>query len=207
MRARIAIYVAGRNCILREVALRNKPDEMIAASQKGTVPVLVLPNGEVIDESLDIMMWALKYSDPEGWLSPLENHSDEIFEIISTNDGSFKQHLDRYKYPDRYHDVDPLYHREQGKEYLKYLNNRLSQNKYLFGDEFTLADAAIVPFIRQFANNDRKWFDALNLNQIQLWLKDILESEQFNNIMTKYPVWKNGVDELIFPPLKNSLES
>ena len=102
MRARLAIAVSGQTCALREVVLRNKPPEMIQASPKGTVPVMLLPNGHVLEESLEIMHWALNKSDPEGWLAPLNEASDHINTLISENDGSFKENLDRYKYPTRY---------------------------------------------------------------------------------------------------------
>ena len=199
MRARLAIAVSGQTCALREVVLRNKPPEMIQASPKGTVPVMLLPNGHVLEESLEIMHWALNKSDPEGWLAPLNEASDDINTLISENDGSFKENLDRYKYPTRYNISDPLHYRSQGVLFLEKLNRRLTKKPYLCGYNFTFADAAILPFVRQFANNDRKWFDTLSLSGVQNWLQSILESERFLNMMLKYPVWQSGMDEPAFP--------
>lgn len=199
MRARMAIFASGQACALREVVLRNKPPEMIVASPKGTVPVVVLPEGRVIEESLEIMMWALDHSDPQGWLAPITNNRDDVNALIAENDGPFKDALDRYKYPNRYENIDPLHQRAQGLGFLEKLNARLSKTAYLCGDDFTLADAAIAPFIRQFANTDRAWFDALDLPCVQNWLHGILESDRFLGVMEKYPAWENGMIEPVFP--------
>ncbi len=199
MRARMAIAVSGQACALREVVLRNKPPEMIAASPKGTVPVLVLPDEQVIEESLEIMRWALARNDPEEWLKPLNDDRDNIGALIAENDGSFKNDLDRYKYPTRYGLTDPLLHRTQGLAFLKKLNTRLQKADYLCGKVFTFADAAISPFIRQFANTDREWFNALDLPGLQNWLRNILESDRFVSVMEKYPTWENGMNDSAFP--------
>mgnify|MGYP003645305004 CR=1 FL=1 len=199
MRARMAIAASGQTCALREVVLRNKPPEMLAASPKGTVPVLVLPDAQVIEESLEIMRWALGSSDPEGWLAPLNNDGDDIAALIAENDGAFKDNLDRYKYPTRYENADPIHHRTQGAAFLEKLNARLIEHNYLCGDRFTFADAAIAPFVRQFANTDREWFDAIELAGVQRWLKTILESDRFSGGMEKYPAWENGMDAPLFP--------
>ena len=200
IRARMAIAVSGQTCALREVILRQKPSEMISVSPKGTVPIIVLPQGQIIEESLEIMTWALNRNDPEGWLKPLSDARDDIEALIAENDGPFKADLDRYKYPTRYEGSDPSHHRAQGTLFLKKLDLRLIDNIYLYGNNFTFADAAISPFIRQFANNDREWFDALNMPGIQRWLKNILDSERFLNVMGKYPTWKSGLKEPAFPP-------
>ncbi len=199
MRARMAIAVSGQICALREVVLRNKPPEMIAASPKGTVPIIVLPDGQIIEESLKIMYWALYRNDPEGWLAPINEYSHDVEALISENDGSFKDNLDRYKYSNRYEHSNPLYHRKKGTEFLKKLDARLSKTTFLSGNKFTFTDAAISPFIRQFANHDRDWFNALELPGIQKWLNNIINSDKFLNIMTKYPAWESGSDEPAFP--------
>lgn len=199
MRARMAIVASGQTCALREVVLRNKPPEMIAASPKGTVPVLVLPDDRVIEESLDVMRWALGRNDPEGWLAPLTDDRDDSEALIAENDGPFKAALDRYKYPTRYDNTDPLQNRAQGLAFLEKLNARLLKTDYLCGSDFTLADAAIAPFIRQFANTDRDWFNALDLSGVQNWLQSILESDRFLSVMKKYPTWESGMDEPAFP--------
>lgn len=200
MRARMAIAVSNQTCALREVVLRNKPPEMLDASPKGTVPVVVLPDDQVIDESLDVMHWALGQNDPEGWLTPFSDAHDDVEALIAENDGPFKDALDRYKYPPRYDNGDPLPHRARGLEFLEKLDARLSKTTYLCGETFTFADAAIAPFIRQFANTDRNWFDALDLPALQTWLQRFLESERFMGVMKKYPAWANGMDEPAFPP-------
>lgn len=199
MRARMAIAASGQTCALREVVLRNKPPEMIAVSPKGTVPVLMLPDERVIEESLEIMQWALGNNDPQGWLAPLNDDRDDSDALIAESDGPFKDALDRYKYPTRYENTDPLEYRSQGLAFLEKLNARLLKTAYLCGNEFTLADAAIAPFIRQFANNDREWFNALDLSGVQNWLQGILESDRFLGVMEKYPAWKSGMDEPAFP--------
>jgi len=195
----MAILASGQTCALREVVLRNKPPEMIAVSPKATVPVLLLPEGRVIEESLEIMQWALGCNDPEGWLAPLKGGRDDVEALIAENDGPFKDALDRYKYPNRYEKADPLHHRTQGLEFLKKLNAQLLETAYLCGTDFTLADAAIAPFIRQFANTDRDWFNALDLSGVQNWLRSILESDRFLSVMDKYPAWESGMDEPAFP--------
>ena len=199
IRARMAIAASSQTCKLREVVLRNKPPELIAVSPKGTVPILVLPDGRVIEESLAIMYWALDRNDPEGWLTPQNDDRDDVDALIAENDGPFKDNLDRYKYPTRYEISDPLLYRTQGEVFLKKLNTRLLKTNYLCGNVFTFADAATSPFIRQFANNDREWFNGLNLSGIQHWLQSILESDRFLNVMGKYPPWESSMDEPAFP--------
>lgn len=183
MRARMALAVSEIRCEIREVRLRDKPAELIAASPKATVPVLVLPGGEVIDESLDIMRWALGRNDPEGWLE-----GDDAA-LIAANDGPFKHHLDRYKYPER-HGVDPVEHRARGLDLLATLEARLGANDWLCGDKRSLADAAIMPFVRQFAAVDRAWFDAQPLRGVQSWLAVQLASDLFAAIMVVRPTWR-----------------
>tara|TARA_Y100001970_G_scaffold103185_1_gene129517 strand:+ start:11506 stop:12117 length:612 start_codon:yes stop_codon:yes gene_type:complete len=197
MRARMALYYSGQSCVLREVILRNKPPEMIEASPKGTVPVLILKNGSVIEQSLEIMYWALEQHDPEDWLTPFKD-DNSAQNLVSENDGPFKNSLDRYKYPNRYQNCDPLYYRSTGEEFLVKINERLMNTKYLFGDSFSFVDAAISPFIRQFANKDPEWFYGNELSATHRWLTSILESDIFLNIMKKYAVWENGKEETLF---------
>ena len=192
MRARMALWISGTRCELREVKLANKPAEMLEASPKGTVPVLVLPDGQTFEESLDVMRHALGRSDPEGWLA------GEADELIARNDGPFKHHLDRYKYYTR-HGTDPMEHREAALAILSELDARLDGQANLCGDTRSMADIALFPFIRQFANHDRAWFDALPLPRLQSWLKRHLESELFASIMVKHPVWQTGDEAVFFP--------
>lgn len=199
IRARMAIAVSGQKCFLREVVLRNKPPEMTRASPKGTVPIIVLPDGNVIEESLEIMSWALQRNDPEGWLIPLDEGRNDIHALIAENDGSFKEDLDRYKYANRYENPRPILHRSNGVRFLEKLNLRLSKTDHLYGDNFTIADAAILPFIRQFVNHDLQWFNQLGLINLQQWLQNMLKSKRFLDVMGKYAPWVEGDEELVFP--------
>lgn len=185
MRARLAIAVSETGCILREVKLSAKPEAMLAASPKGTVPVLVLPGGNVIDESLDIMRWALAKRDPEGWLE-----GDDPA-LIERNDGPFKHDLDRYKYPER-NGINPLKHRAMGLEFLQELDGRLSRTSQLCGPVRSMADAAIMPFVRQFAAVDQKWFNDQPLPRLKVWLANHISSELFDMIMLRVAPWSPG---------------
>ena len=202
MRARMALAVAHIPCRLREVVLRDKPEEMLAVSPKGTVPVLITPTGTVIAESLEIMMWALHQSDPGNWLRPEAGSFDQMQVLISRCDGPFKHALDRYKYPNRYPDEAPdrAAQRALAGTFLTDLETQLAQYGFLFGGRVSLADIAIFPFIRQFANTDRSWFDAQPWPHLQLWLEAHLNSARFAQIMAKYPQWTRGDAEITFPP-------
>jgi glutathione S-transferase len=182
MRARLAIAVSRTDVVLREVKLSAKPEAMLAASPKGTVPVLVLPDGKVIDESLGIMRWALAKQDPECWLE-----GDDAA-LIDRNDGPFKHDLDRYKYPERY-GVDPLKHRATGMEFLQELDDRLGRTSQLCGPVRSLADAAIMPFVRQFAGVDQAWFSDQSLDHLKVWLANHISSELFDLIMLRVAPW------------------
>jgi glutathione S-transferase len=171
MRARLALLVSGAAFALREVKLSDKPPEMLAASPKGTVPVLVLLDGEVIDQSLDIMRWALGLHDPERWLD-----GDDAG-LIAANDGAFKHHLDRYKYPHR-HGSEAIEHRAAAFALLLHA-------RYLCGPTRSLTDAALMPFVRQYAATDRLWFDAQPLPAVQRWLAEQIASLLFERVMAK----------------------
>ena len=183
MRARLALDVSAQLHEVREVALRDKPAEMLLASAKGTVPVLVDIDGTVIDESLDIMMWALRRNDPEGWLTPEREDFVTMSTLIRHFDEQFKWHLDRYKYPNRYADADSELSRAQAVASLLLLEARLRTSSYLFGSRTALADMAIAPFVRQFANVDPAWFSRQPLPDTTRWLTAILESPRFIRIM------------------------
>jgi glutathione S-transferase len=193
MRARMAIAVSGVKVELREIVLRDKPPEMLAASPKGTVPVLCLAEGRVIDESLDIMRWALGVNDLEDWLA-----SDDP-SLIATNDGPFKAALDRYKYPHRYDIVDATPYRLAGWQILSDLNAKLADKVFLAGENPGLADIAIFPFVRQFAATDQAWFDNQDAEALQNWLARLTTSPLFENIMQRFPKWQAGEPERIFP--------
>ena len=184
MRARMALHVSSAQYEHREVVLRDKPAEMLEASPKGTVPVLVTRNAGVLEESLDVMRWALAEADPEGWLERQDS------ELLEANDGPFKHHLDRYKYSTRYEDVDPEEHGAAAVEHLRVLDSRLSDQPYLCGETRGFADIAIFPFVRQFANADRKWFSAQDVPHVRRWLDGLVNSDLFAAIMAKHETWK-----------------
>lgn len=188
MRARLALQAAGIRCEQREVALRAKPAALLEASPKGTVPVLVLPGGRVIDESLQIMQWALQQHDPEGWLRVAD--LQQAHALIAEADGPFKQHLDRYKYATRYEGADPLVHRAAGLEFLGGLEARLTRHAQLMAERTSLADIAIFPFVRQFSRTEPSWFEAQPLPLLQAWLQAHLDSARFAAVMKKQPVWQ-----------------
>jgi glutathione S-transferase len=198
MRARMALWVAGVQVELREVKLAAKPPALLAASPKGTVPVLVLADGpdagKVIDQSLDIMRWALAQADPEGWLE-----GDDPA-LIATNDGPFKHHLDRAKYPGRYGDEDGTDHRAAAIALLAALEARLAQAPYLAGETRGLTDIALLPFIRQFAAIDPAWFAAQPLPGLQAWIEALLASALFAAVMPKFAVWQEGDAPVLFGP-------
>ncbi|MEM7780519.1 MAG: glutathione S-transferase [Pseudomonadota bacterium] len=206
MRARMALWSAGIDVELREVKLANKPPELIDASPKATVPVLVEADGNVVDESLAVMRWALAQNDPERWLD------GEDAALIERFDGAFKHHLDRYKYPTRYPDEVAqeasgdtqefsLHHRDKGLAILADLDARLAQHPQLTGESRAFIDIALFPFIRQFANTDRAWFDAQDLPHLHPWLQGHLESDLFKAIMPKFTPWKAGDETITFGPL------
>lgn len=182
IRARLALAISETPYTLREVKLAHKPDAMLAASPKGTVPVLVLEDGTVIDESLSIMHWALARHDPAGWLA-----RDDAA-LIARIDGPFKHALDRYKYPDRY-DSDPLPHRDCAMDILFELDARLAPAGQLCGPEPGLADAAIMPFVRQFAAVDREWFLGQPLHHLHAWLEEHIASPLFQTVMVRSAPW------------------
>ncbi len=185
MRARMSIVRTSFTCEHREVILRDRPDHMMEISPKGTVPVLLLPNGKVIEESLEIMQHVLSWE-----------LSTEDLNWVDRNDNEFKFHLDRYKYPNRYENIDSLEQRSMAKAYLddldQFLSNEISHS---------LSDA-LFPFVRQFANHDREWFDAQNWEHLHDWLENNLSSKEFAMCMKKYPQWCEGDDLVTFPPIE-----
>jgi glutathione S-transferase len=204
MRARFALYTSGVTVELREVALRDKPTSMLAASPKGSVPVLVLPDGCVIDESREIMQWALHQHDPDGWLGKNDSYVDLATPLIIENDTAFKNHLDRYKYADRYPEHPQIYYRSEAEIFLQQLENRLRATHFLLGDAMSIADVAIFPFIRQFAEVDKDWFAQAPYSSLQRWLEIFLGSERFDAVMKKYSVWHPG-DPPVIMTNKNSI--
>ncbi len=203
MRARLGLLYAEITCELREVTLRNKPQEMIALSPKATVPVLQLASGQVIDESYDIIKWAMTQNDPADWESSI-TQSDEL---VAENDGPFKSALDHYKYSACFPDHPPEYYRAQGEVFLKKLDQRLQDSLYLLGDSQTIADISIFPFIRHFAHVDRDWFFTAPYPHLQKWLQQFLDGVSFKAVMTKYSPWKPEDIIIYFPDLNQGHHS
>ncbi|SCX60942.1 glutathione S-transferase [Variovorax sp. EL159] len=201
MRARLALVASGQHCELREVVLKNKPAEMLAASPKGTVPVLVMADGTVLEQSLDVMRWALQRSDPHHWLQPGVGTLDDMLALVAACDDGFKPQLDRYKYPGRFTDTNVgNAAREQGAQFLRDLEARLSASAHLAGAHATLADAAVMPFVRQFAMVEPAWFDAQPWPRLHAWLSGWTDSALFARAMHKYAPWQGGERGVDFPP-------
>ncbi len=198
IRARLAIHASRQTVELREVILRNKPEAMLLASPKGTVPILLLSEGRVVDESLDIMTWSLKQADPEGWLPERQDDQLRFDELLARNDGSFKMALDRYKYPNRFEGADPHQARDDGARFIRDLDVCLQNGQFLLGQRFSLADAAILPFIRQYAHVDRDWFYRQTWKAVIAWLDAFKESERFLSVMIKIPAWQQGTKGVAF---------
>ncbi|MGE6473991.1 glutathione S-transferase [Psychrobacter sp. NPDC078631] len=197
MRARLGILFAELSVELREITLKNKPEQMLAISPKGTVPVLQLSDRSVIEESAEIMMWALEQNDPQGLLN--EKISSEANALIAQNDNEFKQWLDRYKYADRHPEMTQIEYRQKGEIFLQDLEALLTKNTYLLGNSVTVADIGIMPFVRQFAHVDRDIFYSLPYPKLQLWLQHWLEHPLFVQAMTKFQPWQEDDEVVVFP--------
>ena len=193
MRARLAIHVAGIECELREILLRDKAPEFLETSPKGTVPVVV-DGDQVIEESLDVMLWALQQNDPESWLQmPKDGHG-----LIIESDGPFKSALDRYKYGSRHPEADTDDERENGAIFLRRIDAMLKGQNHIYGDKPCLADMAIVTFVRQFAHVDQDWFYSQPWPDLIRWLNAFKASDRFAAIMGKHKKWAVGDDIVLF---------
>jgi glutathione S-transferase len=195
----MAIRSSGLTVALREVELKAMPAALLACSPKGTVPVLVLPAGRVIEESRDIMDWALAQSDPQGWLPVTDVARNEVGALLNENDNVFKADLDHYKYAVRYPEHPAEHYRARGERFLAKLETRLTRHPCLLGEQTGLADIGIFPFVRQFAFVDKDWFDAAPYPRLQHWLTRLLDSDHFTGVMQKYPPWCEGDDVTLFP--------
>ena len=190
MRARLALRLCKIQCIIREISLKAKNSEFLRVSPKATVPVLVLPNGKVLEESLDIIYWSLEQNDPYKLKinNQLAKKTDKLTELIDTE---FKFHLDRYKYSSRYNIKNSQVHRDKGRDLLVLINNLLEGKNYIGGKNISLLDISILPFVRQYRIADIKWFDNnLGLDNVSNWLNIFLNSDLLASIMTKYKVWE-----------------
>ncbi len=200
MRARMALAGSGIQVELREVLLRQMPASLLAHSPKGTVPVLVLTDGRVIDESRDIMAWALARNDPLQWMPAAGDDTQQALDrLIDENDQSFKQHLDHYKYADRYPQHPASVYRSEAECFLQQLEQHLQPHGWLLGERMGMADVAIFPFVRQFALVDKPWFDGRPYPRLHAWLNTFLDSALFARVMKKYPQWQEGDNMTVFP--------
>jgi glutathione S-transferase len=204
IRARLAVAASGVTVELREVLLRDKAPEFLETSPSATVPCLTA--GEtVIDESLDIMLWALRQADPAKWLQPEAEDLDAALALIGCCDGPFKHHLDRYKYDTRYPDADRNEERGGGSKFLRRLDRRLAAGGWLFGSRACVADYAILPFVRQFANTDRTWFDGEDWPALKSWLTAFETSKRFQAVMVRWPAWRAGDYKVLFPERSDAM--
>jgi glutathione S-transferase len=206
MRARIAIFKSKQTVLLRDVVLSDKPQEMLAASPKATVPVLVLTNGQVIEESLDVMLWALNESDPHDLLHrENEQRLIEMLTLIDMFDHQFKGYLEQYRCAKRYKESNVVECREKCEQYIQMLEKRLSEQLYLYSNKESLADIALLPYIRQFARVERQWYLQSPYPNVRQWLTRYLQSPMFTKVMAKYPLWLENYDVVYFGDFKGSL--
>jgi glutathione S-transferase len=199
MRARMALLMARKVVSLRAIVTKNKPKEMLEISSKGTVPILILPDGTIIDESLDIMIWALKENDPEDLLYADDpSMFKKMLEFITPFDNEFRTSLSAYKYNKRYHLEAELELRDECEVHVQRLESILEDQEYIIGNKLSLVDLAILPFVRQFANTDKKWFRSAGYPKVSLWLAKLLQSLLFTKTMREYPLWLENREEFLF---------
>jgi len=200
MRARLGILLAEQSVLIRAVVTKNKPAEMLAVSPKGTVPVLMIDHAEygevqhlkatIIDESIDIMLWALKLNDPQDLLQAEDpGLLDAMLELIRKNDKQFEPDLEVYKLAKRFHKESEVEDRQRCEGFVAELEKKLESSDYLMGDQASLADYALLPFVRQFARVDRKWYLQSPYPRLRDWLNRHLQMPLFTKAMAKYPLW------------------
>ena len=199
MRARLALEAGGIEVELREIIFRDKAPEFLATSPKGTVPVLVVDGVLILDESLDIIRWSMETSKAGKLLKPDTGTTDDAIALIERMDSDFKSNLDKYKYPDRYENVDAIKSRSNASKFINELEDLLVGQPYLYGQNNSVADIGVAPFIRQFAHVDTDWFYEQNWSNVIEWLDRFKASPAFLRIMKKYPKWVAGDDAIIFP--------
>ena len=190
MRARLAIKASGVIVEIREVKLKNKPEELLNISPKATVPVLYISSKKIIEESLDIMKWALEINDPFKLLEPEKLNRIEVHNTFNKLENDFKQNLDRYKYSSRFNQPNPELYRDKNLKILNQFNNLLQHNKGIYSSHLSILDYAIFPFIRQFRNVNSVWFDSLELKFLKSWLYELIDSDEFSSIMKKNLIWE-----------------
>ena len=199
VRARLSLLLAQQSVMLRDVVTSNLPAEMLKASPKGTVPVLVMSDSSVIDESLDIMLWALRQNDPLNLLlSDRFDDSQSMMAIIAQNDNEFVPVLDKYKIASRYHHSNEVEYRDKCIQFLRVIEQRLESRTYIMGNKASLADYAVLPFMRQFSRVDRKWFLNAPFPKLQQWLTRLYQDPLYSKAMTQYPRWLDNREDCLF---------
>ncbi|WP_263641630.1 glutathione S-transferase [Vibrio fortis] len=199
MRARLGILLANQQVYIREIVTKDKPEELLERSPKGTVPVLVLPNGKVIEQSLDVMMWALQQNDPQDLLrSSNPSLSVQIHQLIQHNDNEFIGHLEKYRASIRYRNDDIEHRRNLCETFISDLEVKLNHHDYLFGDSPSLADFAVMPFVSQFVRVEKKWFVQSEYQNVGRWLRTHLESKLYTQVMKQYPLWNDIKQDCLF---------
>jgi len=193
----MALVSSGIKTELREVDINDMPEEAIKISAKATVPILVLADGTFIDESWDILKWALSQNDPDNWLGKNAEFLLDAEMLVETNDFSFKEDLDHYKYADRYPEKSAQYYRAACEEFIEELEEELTDSQYLLDHDMTLADIGVFPFVRQFSLVDKEWFDQSPYPNVQRWLNQIIDSSLFQQVFQKHEIWKPG-DKTIY---------
>lgn len=192
MRAHMALKYAGIKAELREVDLNDYPPQAQAISPKATVPVLLLPDGNIIDESWDIVKWALEQSDPDNWCGENGKYMLDAEILIETNDFSFKEDLDHYKYADRYPEHTAEHYRQACEEFIEELEEMLADNSYLLAEQLSLADIGVFPFVRQFSLVDEEWFASAPYPRVRQWLNLLIKTRLFQQVFQKHETWREG---------------
>jgi len=192
MRSHMALKYAGLNVELREVDLSDMPEQALSVSSNATVPLLVLDDGSYMDESWDIVKWALEQSDPDHWLGQDKEHLLDAEILIETNDFSFKEDLDHYKYADRHPEHTQEYYRQRCEEFIEELEEMLSENTFLLSDKLSLADIGVFPFVRQFSKVDEEWFAEAPYPKVRHWLQSLIDSALFQQVFKKHALWRLG---------------
>ena len=196
LRAHMALKYAEQKIILRKVELSNLPAEALAVSAHATVPSLVINEHEYLDESWDIVKWAVQQHDPENWLGNENEYLQDAEMLVETNDYSFREDLKKYKNPDDYPEYPVEYYQLRGAEFLEELDEMLGENQFLLASHITIADIAVFPLVREFAMVDKAWFDKTPYSKVQSWLTHIIETDWFQDAMQKHEIWQSGNEDI-----------
>ncbi|MCZ8500984.1 glutathione S-transferase [Vibrio lentus] len=195
----MGIALSKQQVLLREIVTKDKPSELLASSPKGTVPVLILPDGQIIEQSLDVMNWALQQSDPQDLLrSSNPTLSQQVHQLIKVNDDEFIGHLEKYRASVRYRNIDTEQRRQACEGFISKLEQLLSDQAYFFGETPSLADFAVMPFVSQFVRVEKKWFVQSEYQNVGRWLRAHLESKLYTQVMKQYPLWNETKQDCLF---------